>query len=56
MSDLPIYMYGRSQDNGQEYPKDISGDRELEICGKPVIMTIGELLPMVSHPSCVEFG
>ena len=45
---MPIYMYGRQRDKGQEYPEDISAVGELEICGEPVVMTIGELLPMVS--------
>ena len=46
--DMPVYMYGRATDKGQEYSKDITADDELAICGAPVIMTIGELLPMVS--------
>ena len=41
-------MYGRQRDKGQEYPPGISYDDELKICGEPVVMTIGELLPMVS--------
>ena len=45
---MPIYMYGRQKDNGQEYPPDITGEEELKICGESVVMTIGELLPMVS--------
>lgn len=48
---MPIYMYGRRKDGGQEYPPDISYEDELKICGDPVVMTIGELLPMVS-PTC----
>jgi len=49
--DMPIYMYGRRNDEGQDYPQGISETDELRICGEPVIMTIGELLPMVSAQS-----
>lgn len=43
--DTPIFMYGRAKDDGQDYT-DISDEEELKICGKPVISTIGILLPM----------
>lgn len=52
--DTPIYMYGRSKEQGQEYPSDITNDRELEICGKPVMMTIGQLLPMSFGPNDMD--
>ena len=43
---MPIYMLGRETDEGQEYPDDITPEDELKICGKPVVMTMGELLPL----------
>lgn len=52
--DMPIYMYGRRNDAGQDYPQGISETDELRICGEPVIMTIGELLPMSFGPNDMD--
>lgn len=45
---MPVYMYGRQKDQGQEYADDMTPEKELGVCGQPVVMTIGQLLPMVS--------
>jgi cytidine deaminase len=50
--DMNIYMYGRDPD--QEYPEYINQDEELEICGKPVVMTLGALLPMSFGPNDMD--
>ncbi len=51
---MPIYMYGRRKDQAQQYPDDISSDEELKVCGEPVVMTIGELLPMSFGPNDMD--
>lgn len=53
-AETPIYMYGRDKAQGQVYGDSIMADKELEICGKPVVMTIGELLPMSFGPNDME--
>lgn len=50
--DMNIYMYGR--ETGQEYPADITPEQELEICGEPVVMTLGALLPMSFGPNDMD--
>lgn len=50
--DMKIYMYGRQPD--QQYPEDISPEKEVEICGEAVVMTIGELLPMSFGPNDMD--
>ena len=53
-ADTPIYMYGRDKEQGQVYPEGMKVEDELEICGRPVVMTIGELLPMSFGPNDME--
>ncbi|KAK5091852.1 hypothetical protein LTR70_001163 [Exophiala xenobiotica] len=53
-ADMPIYMYGRRKEVGQEYSQNITEMEELQICGEPVIMTIGELLPMSFGPNDMD--
>ena len=48
--DTPIFMYGRANDDGQDYT-NISDEEELKICGKPVVSTIGILLPLSFGPN-----
>lgn len=50
--DTPIYMYGRRPlESDESYPADIRPEEELRICGEPIVMTIGELLPMSFGPN-----
>lgn len=50
--DTPIYMYGRRPlDDGAKYSDGIAPEDELQICGEPLVMTIGELLPLSFGPN-----
>ncbi|KAF7845737.1 hypothetical protein BT93_L0871 [Corymbia citriodora subsp. variegata] len=46
--DMKVYMYGRQE--SQNY-KGLSAERELEVCGEPAVMTMGEMLPMSFGPN-----
>lgn len=46
----PVYMYGRSKEDGQDYT-NITDEEELKICGKPLILDLGTLLPYSFGPN-----
>lgn len=52
MDDMKVYMYGRQP--GQTYADTLAPEDEYIVCGKPVVMTIGELLPMSFGPEDMQ--
>lgn len=45
-------MYGRQPlAGGENYAADITAEDELGVCGDPVVMTLGQLLPMSFGPN-----